>query len=500
MSKRRQNHAGACMPLPTRTLAGAAAAGRRVLGAVSILAALAILGACEGDNLFSGDSPALEPRMLEVVAPQSAMAGDTITIRLTAVAPREVVQLSLTVRGAFFRDTVITIASPTSQVTRIVSVPVPTLLQDSVLVVEASVMDRIGAVGRAGPETVILVGPPTVLGVLTPDSARLQTAFTFTIEAAGGRPISSLLVTASGAVTANETVAVAPAARSVTRQVTLQVPAGVQDTVLRLSVAARDESGLTSPAYTVEVPLAVPGPSLAMVVPATALPGSWADVAVTASAMRGIASLRFELRGAVSRDTVVVVDPAAAMVDRSVAIRIPGDVTGSELRVRGFAVDAGGAVSAPVADTIAIVLGDPVIESLTLLTVAPKAGQRVDVRVVASGVRPLARVNVSFRGAADADVSFPVVPARTSATVDASVTLPQELPDTILIVRATAVDEAGAVSEIREIVVQVEPVASPPPGVTLQAASAAVPSAPAQPPHVRVRRDRALLPELRPTR
>jgi hypothetical protein len=71
-------------------------------------------------------------------------------------------------------------------------------------------------------------------------------------------------------------------------------------------------------------------------------------------------------------------------------------------------------------------------------------------------VRPLTRVNVTFRRAAEADLAFPIVPARTSATVDASVSVPPENTDTLLIVRATATDEAGIVSAVSETLVKIE--------------------------------------------
>ncbi|MEX0892050.1 MAG: hypothetical protein WEB88_07750 [Gemmatimonadota bacterium] len=453
--------AGASSARPSRHGGATAPVSRRAILAASALSALMVLGACDGDNLFSGDSPTLQPRIVEVAGPGSAVAGDTIGIRVTAAAPREVTEINFSVSGAFSRDTLITIASPASQVTELISLALPTTVQDSILVVQASAVDRIGAVSRIYTDTVIVVGPPAVQVVGAPDSARVGTAFTFTITASGGRPISTLLVSASGAFTEDQTITISPSSRTVSREVTLSVPDVVQDTVLRLAVAARDESGLTSPATVLEIPLAVPGPTLSMVAPASAQPGGRADLEITASAVRKVASLRFELRGAISRDTVVEVNPAAASLTRSISIPIPGDVTDPELRVRAFAVDVGGAVSAPVSATIAINTGAPVVESLTILTADPRGGQVVDVRVVASGVRPLTRVNITFRGAATEDLEFPISPSRNNVTVDASVSLPVEIPDTLLIVRATATDEAGEVSAVRETTVKVRDVTGP---------------------------------------
>src|SRR5215207_5549555 len=45
-----------------------------------VLALALVIGACEGDNLFSGDSEEARPRIVSVSLPQVARAGDTLAL------------------------------------------------------------------------------------------------------------------------------------------------------------------------------------------------------------------------------------------------------------------------------------------------------------------------------------------------------------------------------------------------------------------------------------
>src|SRR5690606_32751348 len=69
---------------------------RRALPAlVMLLSATALLSACEGDNLFTGEGPSFVPRVTALAAPEVALGGDTIRVRVDAVAQRGISRVDI---------------------------------------------------------------------------------------------------------------------------------------------------------------------------------------------------------------------------------------------------------------------------------------------------------------------------------------------------------------------------------------------------------------------
>ena len=79
---------------------------RRTAAATLLLLSAAILGACEGDNLFDGNADDFQP-VASISAPDQVVAGETIGIRVDGAAASGVAQLSISMRGIVSRDTVI---------------------------------------------------------------------------------------------------------------------------------------------------------------------------------------------------------------------------------------------------------------------------------------------------------------------------------------------------------------------------------------------------------
>jgi hypothetical protein len=420
--------------------------GTRRLALALVLAGLP-LAACEGDNMFTGDSVELLPRVTDVSVPLVAFAGETVNVRVDATAAHGISDLVVALRGAVVRDTAVEINPPRSRLSHVLSIPVPDLLQDTLLVVEANVIDQLGNVSRVKEATVVVFGPPTITNLSAPTVARPGEPISVRVTAFGSRKISLVDVVARGAIDKDSTIAVLPPRNNVTQDLVLVLPISAGDTLLTLTVGVRDEIGQTSGAVTKVVPLAIEPPAVQLDAPATANAGMYLDVDVHAQAVRQVSELRLELRGAVVKDTVVKVTPTQSALTQHIAVPLPGGITLPELRVRAIAVDRGGAVAYSDTKTVTIPLGPPVVTSVEVPT-SVKSGNVADVRIRAQGDRPLARIDVYFRGAADSTRVFQIVPQRMSVVQDASVGVPLAPKDLILVVSATATDVSGAVSEI----------------------------------------------------
>ncbi len=432
------------------------------LGAGLLAASLAVLGACEGDNLFSGDSSLAMPRA-SVAGPDFVLAQDTFFIRVDGFAARGVTRIDLALRGAISRDTSVTYAAGTStSVSQVFAFKAPGFFADTVLVASARVTDKVGSSSPLKSDTVGAFGPPGVISVNKPDSVRAGTTASLRVRVAGGRKITRIDVQVRGAATADRTYTVAPAAYDVTQEIAVDVPAPAADTTLRVTVIPRDEANLTS-TNLISVPLAIEPPSAILSAPAQASPGGALNLDVRATAMRLVTSIKIELRGAVNRDTTVKVDPPQADVTKSISLQLPGNISDSTLTVRAFAVDKSGAISGVTTTSNALVripLGAPVILSLTSLD-STRGGRVFDVRIMAQGTRPLTRIDVKFRGAVDQDMVFQVNPSRTDVTQDASISIPLDTRDTTLTFTATATDMSGAVSPLMSRTIFVRDVTSP---------------------------------------
>ncbi len=121
---------------------------------VTLFAAFA-LGACSGDNLFSGDGRGQNPRVDELEGPPIAEAGTTIQITVSATAPRGVREILLSLTGATVLDTVIAVGSSPQTINQTISIPLPAPFTDSVIVASAAIVDASGVVSAAETTTMI---------------------------------------------------------------------------------------------------------------------------------------------------------------------------------------------------------------------------------------------------------------------------------------------------------------------------------------------------------
>ena len=83
-------------------------------------------------------------------------------------------------------------------------------------------------------------------------------------------------------------------------------------------------------------------------------------------------------------------------------------------------------------------------------------GRLTDIRVRATGDRPLTEIQIRFRGAADSTKSYAIDPIRLDVIQDAWVGIADSTSSTSLIVMVTARDVSGALSEIVSRTLSVE--------------------------------------------
>ena len=120
------------------------------------LCGVVLSAACEGENLFDMQAnPNLTPRV-EVFAPDFVYAGDTVSVSLSATAALNVQRISVEIRGAVTKDTVITTAAAPC-VNAIVMVATPLVLQANMMLINAQVTDVSGRLSRAVADTVLLL-------------------------------------------------------------------------------------------------------------------------------------------------------------------------------------------------------------------------------------------------------------------------------------------------------------------------------------------------------
>jgi hypothetical protein len=432
----------------------------RILGSISLLAVAITLAGCEGDNLFAGDSPDLLPRVMGLSAPDAAVAGETISVRVDAFAPHGVAQIVVSLEGAVSRDTIVDVQPPRSQVSQTIRVPVPPLLSDTLLTVRASITDALGNVSLGRTTEVVAYGPPDVTSITAPASVRAGDVVSVEVKVSGARRVTRVDYQVRGAVSRDTSIVVAPSVHNVTQTWTFQVPSVVQDTVLLLNVSARDESGFISLPEARMIPLSVDPPVLSLNVPSQVRAGDQLEVKVAATGLRKVSQIRVALRGAHVQDVVVAADPQRSDFQQTISIPVPGDVTfdlnvctasACTLAVDVVAIDIAGAISATSSANVSIPIGPPSIMQVQ----APAGGfnnQTVDLWISAQGLRPLSRIEVRWREAVDATQSYAVNPQRHEVTdQNANVLVPDAPKNAVLIAYIQAFDVAGESSPVHTV-------------------------------------------------
>lgn len=437
---------------------GEHASGRRagrILGSISLLAVAISLAGCEGDNLFAGDSPELLPQIMGLSAPDAAVAGEAISVRVDAYAPHGVAQIVVSLEGAVSRDTVVDVQPPRSQVSQTIRVPVPAVLTDTLLTVRVSITDVLGNVSSGRTTEVVAYGPPDVTSISAPASVRAGDVVSVEVKASGARRVTRVDYQIRGAVSKDTSIAVAPALHNVTQTLTFQVPSVVLDTVLVLNVSARDESGFSSLPEARMIPLSVDPPVLSLSVPSQVRAGDQLQIRATATGLRKVSQFRVSLHGAHVQSFTVATDPPRNDVQQTITVLVPGNIgndpsvctpTACTLNVDVIAIDIAGAISPTSSAAVSIPIGPPSITQV----VAPSGAfnnQTVDLTIDAAGLRPLSRIEVRWREAVDATVSYPVSPQRHEVSgLGASVLIPDAPKNAVLLAYIKAFDAWGEAS------------------------------------------------------
>lgn len=119
---------------------------------VALISGFVLLTACGGENLFDADqNPFLEPRV-SVSGPSGALAGDTITIAVSASAAINIQRIDVSIRGAVSKDTLIA-PTPALSVFGSIRVGIPAVLTDTLIFVAAQAVDARGRASKVSMDT-----------------------------------------------------------------------------------------------------------------------------------------------------------------------------------------------------------------------------------------------------------------------------------------------------------------------------------------------------------
>ena len=441
----------------TSTISAAGAPRRhRARAALTALAMIAAVGACEGDNLFSGESSSGRPRVVDIVLPQSIVAGDTVLIRVDATAPRFVDQVLLSLRGAVNRDTAATIDDDKQQASVVFKIAIPNEIQDSLLRVQAQVSDKGGEFSAPAEVVALAFGPPVVTGVSGPNGVRPGETINIRVTAFGARRVSSIDLSARGAITIDTTVVLSPAVVNANEVITLTLPDVVQDTLITLTATANDQFGFSSAPRNGAVTFAIEAPSVQMLVPPSVEAGKLLNFAVYATALRQITQIRikYSFPGHPDQEDVFTVSPTRAQVTQYVSKLLPANLALPEVRVQAFALDRANDLGSSDLFTVPTPSGGPVIASSSVEQASVMGGHFVDVRVQATGDRPIKRIRFRWRGFTAEDLTepetnfMPAVPA-TSVVEDVAVAAPCVTADGVFMILITAYDQDDQLSPVR---------------------------------------------------
>ncbi|HET9985552.1 MAG TPA: Ig-like domain-containing protein [Longimicrobiales bacterium] len=439
----------------------------------ALLSGALVFGACEGDNMFSGNPSDAQPRVVGISASPMARAGDTLHVQVSAFGARQITRLNVMLRGALSRDTAIDV-EPNASVVQDVKFALPLVLTDSLVVVTAGAVDKAGAASKFRSDTVPALAPPQIVSMAGPDTVTAGTPATFSIHAVGFHRVSRLVLALRGAVSRDTTVQLATPATDVTQPVLVAIPIFVGDTVLRMDVSAVDETGVQGAIVQSQLPVAIGGPEIVSFTTTsdTVVAGKTLDFRVQARSPRKVASFKVSTRGAVVTDQTVAVAPPRTDVTQDISLPIPASVQDSVLTLQVSAIDGGGTPSVVRTRTIFIPTSAPVVTAVT----APdsiRPGSTLDVRVTAKGSRPIAKIDLMLRGAIERDLSAtPLRNDMTDVTQDFPILLPDTMKDTLLVVGAKATDQAGAVSAVLQRTIRIRDTGAPTVALTLGSTSA----------------------------
>jgi hypothetical protein len=260
----------------------------------------------------------------------------------------------------------------------------------------------------------VVYEPPTIVSMSGGELLNAGQTATLRLRATGKRPITQLTMVKTGAIPfSNESVQVN--ALDVTRDFNVFIPTEPGDTLLHVTVTARDINGLsTTKAYTLPIQV-TPAEVTGLVAPGNATPGGSLVIQVSGKALRGVDSLKVVLSEGL---TAVKSQPFGGTKTASYKFTfpLPPNLTGSTIAVDAYAFDKSGPSQA-VSWTVVLATGNPLIDSLTVSPSVP-AGGRLDVRAYSSGPRPLGSVMVRVRGSVFKEITTAIGGTQTSAVTD----------------------------------------------------------------------------------
>lgn len=149
----------------------------RALAALT-LAGAAVLSACEGDNLFSGDTAVIQhgpPLITSIDAPATIDEGATLDVRIKAIAPRGMEAVTVRYRRAINSEVKRSFLGQPDTVTVDASIAVPSETADSILIVQAFATDIGGRVSSIATDTIRVINQfvPIAGATLVPTTARM---------------------------------------------------------------------------------------------------------------------------------------------------------------------------------------------------------------------------------------------------------------------------------------------------------------------------------------
>lgn len=435
---------------------------RQILRLSPLVLAAALFAACEGEHLWTGETSEYQPQLTGISVPPVAFAGEEISIRVDAYAPLGVAELVVSLRGAVVKDTIVVIDPPQARLSKVVSIRVPDVVADTVMLVQARVIDKAGLASGLAEDLIVVFGPPAIVGLNAPSLLRRGELVNVRVTAVGSRKISQIDLVANGAVQKDTSVSVFPPRSNVTQDIVFLLPTAALDTLLHLAVSARDETGAVGGAKVATLPLAIEAPEVMTIVPPSVQAGSILTVGVSASSARHIAELRLEIRGGMVKDTSIKFSPARPNALEFFDVVLPGNLIMPELRVRAYALDRANGVSATEVFTVEAPIGAPAV-LVSPWSTSIMAGHIADFRVTASSSRPINRVRFRWRGfikdsinsLAENDriligpeTNFVPGVAKQIVTEDIAVETPCTRSDAVFMALVTAYDQDGNLSPI----------------------------------------------------
>jgi hypothetical protein len=417
------------IPLPRRAWRPPLHGRLLLASAAAAVIALGSMAACDGDNMFSGPAPAFQtgpPAIVGVDVPQTVTEGSFVDIRVRAVAPAGLAQLTVRLRGAVTED-IVESFSPARTDTATVDVGrrIPAPSPDTILTVHVIATDALGRSTDIATRTVRVQrppppGPPQVISVTAPDAVVEGARVDLRIRAAAPAGLSGIEVRYRQAVNQEQTYAFTPVRfDTVTVDAFVQLPANAADSVLLVQVTARDQLGRVSEVATQTIRvIRAPSPTapvlLSLEVPDSIAEGMRLDPVVRAHAPAGLSRVELRYRRALDLEQTYPVTPARTdTVTVFATVQLPDTVRDSLLVITAIATDQLGRHSEPVSRTVRVTSRTAPAVSATLLPTTVSAGDTARVHVRAQDYFGLTEIGFTVL-TADGD-TLPGMPVRVPA-------------------------------------------------------------------------------------